>query len=641
MRAVVCNYRDVSRRRAAEEATQVAARRFRAVFEGARDGLVIADDQTHSVAANSVALALLGTTQDVLSRDGLASFAPALAGQPSAPGAGVARGATDAFQLCRSDGTMRDVELSAANILPGQHLSVLRDVTGRKAAERRGAEAQDRFAAIFANSPTAMFIYDCGSGHIVEANTEFERLTEHARRDSIGRSCSDLGLWAAVGAENVMLTSPDVVRARQARLVRRTGEPRDVLLSVERLDGREHRDRLRVALLTDVTEHNLLETQLRQSQKMEAIGQLAGGVAHDFNNLLTVILGYAAFLSNRPELPLDAVTDAREILKAGQTAASLTQRLLAFSRRTTFAPGIVDVNQLITGIHTLLARLIGDGIEMDMKLAANLRQIVADAPELEQILINLTVNARDAMPTGGRLLIETADVDLDAAFVALHRGAVVGPHVMIAVSDTGSGMNDAVKARAFEPFFTTKPSGKGTGLGLSSVYAAVKQGHGSISIDSEPGQGSTFHIYLPASEEPRGRVCAAEPATTRSGSEAILLVEDDESVRELVHEILSRQGYAVTAAAGPKEGLEILSGHGPLDLLLTDLTMPHMGGREFARLCQTQRADLRVLYMTGHAEPLAEDGELHPGLALIEKPFVGRALLERVRAVLDAPSASA
>jgi CheY-like chemotaxis protein len=278
---------------------------------------------------------------------------------------------------------------------------------------------------------------------------------------------------------------------------------------------------------------------------------------------------------------------------------------------------------------------------MEVVLAPTVTAVVADGPALQQALINLAVNARDAMPEGGRLRIETADVVLGADFVALHRGSEVGPHVMIAVSDTGTGMDEAVKAHAFEPFFTTKPRGKGTGLGLSSVYAAVKQSHGSISIDSAPGRGSTFRLYLPASTVAAPVAVDAEPETGPAGSEAILLVEDDDAVRELVQAVLSRKGYAVTAAANPKEGLEILAGHPRFDMLLTDVTMPGMDGREFAERCQAQRPDLRVLFMTGHVDVLVDDnGVLDPGLAVIQKPFAGPVLLARIRAILDAPSAA-
>jgi CheY-like chemotaxis protein len=329
-----------------------------------------------------------------------------------------------------------------------------------------------------------------------------------------------------------------------------------------------------------------------------------------------------------------------EIAKAGETAAALTKQLLTFSRRNIVEPRVIDVNALMTTTYALLARLIGDNIEMVVRLAPGLKGVVAEASQIEQCVMNLAVNARDAMPSGGRLVIETADVLLDAAFVALHAGSRVGQHVMIAVSDTGMGMDDAVKARAFEPFFTTKAHGKGTGLGLSTVYGALKQSHGFVVVESEPGRGSTFRIYLPATDEAAGWAAPAGTKDGRQGSEAILLVEDEEGVRELVQRVLRERGYTVTVAASSTEAVEILSrDSGAFDMLLTDLAMPGMGGREVARICHDRYRDVRVLYMSGNADALVRDGTLESGLALIQKPFAGPALLERVRAILDAPTA--
>jgi PAS domain S-box-containing protein len=639
--AVVCNYRDVSRRRSAENATRAAARQFRAVFEGALDGMVIAGDQRQYIAANRAALELLGTSEAVLVKDGVPSFAAAAVGQAPAIGATVNGKGGNGCQVRRSDGMLLEVECSGtANILPGQHLTILHDVTDRRAAERTVAQAQARFAAIFVNNPTAMFIYDAVDGRITDANLQFERLTEHPHDGTLGRSTDDLALWADGDTAAVLLLGADLVKGREARLICRSGSPRDVLVSVERLDAGLPGDQLRVALIADVTEQRVLETQLRESQKMEAVGQLAGGIAHDFNNILTVIIGYADVLLSRPELGEEAVREAREITKAGRAAADLTQQLLAFSRRSSVERGVIDANDVVAATHSMLARLIGDDIEMVVTLAPDLKGVVADAGLIQQCVMNLAVNARDAMPSGGRLSIETANVVLDEAFVAGHAGSSVGAHVRIAVSDTGGGMDDAVKAQAFEPFFTTKPTGKGTGLGLSTVYGALKQSHGFIDVESAPSHGSTFRMYLPAAATAAAKALDGQPIACPRASEAILLVEDETGVRELVQQVLRDQGYAVTAAAGSKEALEILgSSGGAIDLLLIDVNMPVMGGRELARLCQDRYPDARVLYMSGNPDALSTGGIMEPGLALIRKPFAGAALLERIRAVLDAPTA--
>ena len=637
--AVVCNYRDVSRRRRADDALYAASRKFRAVFEGARDAMVIADDHSNLIAANTAALTLLGTSRERLLKEGVPSFAPALvargewASEPAAPGH-----SGDVIEVRRADGTLRAVEVSATpDILPGQHLTILRDVTERRNAERRVAEAQDRFSAIFANNPTAMFIYDSADGRITEANAEFERLTECRRTDALGHSSVELGLWADGDAAQAMLLGPQSVHDQDARMVGRSGSPRDVLVSIERLEVLAQADASRVALISDVTAMHGLEGQLRQSQKMDAVGQLAGGIAHDFNNLLTIIVGYAHMLAARVELSPEALDDANEIAKAGVTATALTQQLLAFSRRKVVQRAVVDVNALVDSTHALLARLVGDAIEMVVTLEPDLPRVVADPTLVEQCIMNLVVNARDAMPSGGRLSLDTASVTLDAAFLALHPGSTAGRQVMIAVSDTGVGMDALVRAHAFEPFFTTKPAGKGTGLGLSTVYGAVKQSGGFIDVESEPGHGSTFRIYLPASEQ-AATVPAAAACTELRGSESILLVDDQEGIRAFVEQVLRKNGYAVTTATGSKHALELLEGdHDAIDLLLTDIHMPFMSGRELAGAWRRGHPGLRVVYMSGNPDAQTEDGVVEQGVALIRKPFAGPALLECIRSVLDAP----
>jgi PAS domain S-box-containing protein len=541
------------------------------------------------------------------------------------------------------DGTWRVLGCSTVGRLHqpavGAVVCNYRDVSRRRSAEDGARAAARQFSEIFGNSPTAMFIYDSVDGRITDANARFERLSEHTRQEILGRSSADLGLWAADSAA-LMLPGAELVQDQDARMVSRSGAQLDVSLSVERLDRRDRANPLRVAVITDVTEKHVLEAQHRHSQKMDAIGQLAGGVAHDFNNLLTIIVGYAEILAARADLSAGALRDVGEIAKAGETAATLTKQLLTFSRRSVIERGVIDVNALVTTTYGLLARLIGDDIEMVVRLAPSVQAVLADAAQIEQCVMNLAVNARDAMPSGGRLVIETADVELDAAFVRAHAGSREGKHVMIAVSDTGVGMDDAVRARAFEPFFTTKPHGKGTGLGLSTVYGALKQSHGFVVVESEPGQGSTFRIYLPATDEAVDVVPPASTGDERRRSEAILLVEDEEGVRELVQRVLRERGYVVTVAASSTEAVQILSGDGgPFDLLLTDLVMPVIGGREVARICHDRCRDVRVLYMSGNADGLVQDGALQPGLALIQKPFAGPALLDRVRAVLDAPLA--
>ncbi len=387
-----------------------------------------------------------------------------------------------------------------------------------------------------------------------------------------------------------------------------------------------------------VEELSQTQTQLLQSQKMEAIGRLAGGVAHDFNNLLTVILGRSAILLRRlrPEEPSHRDVDLIE--KTAGRAAGLTRQLLAFSRKQVLQPKVLDLNGVVANMIPMLQRLIGEDIQLATLLRGDLWRVRADAAQLEQIILNLTVNARDAMPSGGRLTIETRNVELDEAFVRLHPGARTGPHAMLAVSDTGMGMSQETQRQIFEPFFTTKEPGKGTGLGLSTVYGIVKQHEGYISVESEPGRGATFKIYLPQVEEP---IESAQPDTTLvgtpRGTETVLLVEDDEEVRDLAREILQGSGYNVLEADAPDKALLIAGQHtGPIHVLVTDLVMPVMGGRELADRLSPLRPAMKVLYLSGYTDDaLGHHGVLEPGKVLLQKPFAPDALVRKVREVLD------
>ena len=389
----------------------------------------------------------------------------------------------------------------------------------------------------------------------------------------------------------------------------------------------------------------LAETQgqLEQAQKMDAIGRLAGGVAHDFNNLLTVILGRTDILLH-PLKPEDPTRHGIELIQrtAGR-AADLTRQLLAFSRKQVLEPVILDLSAVTTDMKDMLGRLIGEDIALLTTPTPGLGRVKADRGQIEQVIMNLAVNARDAMPQGGRLILETASVDLDDEYVRRHVGARPGPHVMLAVSDTGTGIPHEIQAQIFEPFFTTKEQGKGTGLGLATVYGIVKQSGGYIEVDSEPGQGTTFRIYLPrldAEAAPVDR--SARPATAAGGTETILLVEDEEGVRELARDILRASGYTVLEARNGAEALPLCARHqGPLDMLLTDVVMPRMSGRELAERLAPLRPDLSVLYMSGYTDDaVIRHGVLGAGTAFLQKPFTPAALVLRVRETLDLAAAS-
>ncbi len=403
--------------------------------------------------------------------------------------------------------------------------------------------------------------------------------------------------------------------------------------------------RLYTVILRDITERQQaeaarlkLEAQLLQSQKMESIGRLAGGVAHDFNNLLTVIMGYSSLLYDQipPEDPL--LQNLEQIRSAGKRAEALTRQLLAFSRKQILAPTHLDLNSLVSNLRKMLERLIGEDITLVTTLQPELWPITADPGQIEQVIMNLVVNARDAMPTGGQLTIETRNIQLAENLAQFQLDAPGGPYVMLVVTDTGHGMDQLTQVHLFEPFFTTKEPGKGTGLGLATVYGIVKQSGGDISVYSQPGQGATFKILLPVNQAvPAKQVVPPVQPLARGGSETILLVEDDEMVNMLVQRALQNQGYTLLNARRGQEALTVAARHqGAIDLLLTDVVMPHMSGRELAERLKAQYPHLKVLFMSGYTDDtVVRHGLLAAEIEFLLKPFSPNLLASKVREVLD------
>jgi CheY-like chemotaxis protein len=370
---------------------------------------------------------------------------------------------------------------------------------------------------------------------------------------------------------------------------------------------------------------------------MEAVGRLAGGIAHDFNNLLTVMKGYSELMLDELDTADPLRTEVDEIKKAADRAAALTRQLLAFSRQQVLAPKILDLNSVVGNMDKLLRRLLGEDIDLFTVLEPGLARVKADPGQLEQVLMNLAVNARDAMPSGGKLTVETANVDLDENYTRDHASVKPGSYVMVAMTDTGTGMSDKVKSRIFEPFFTTKEIGKGTGLGLSTVYGIIKQSGGYIWVYSEVGIGSTFKVYLPAVDAPAEIPAATTQQPARRGSETVLLVEDEDGVRALMRQVLHKHGYNVLESRHGGEALLMCERHsGKIDVLLTDVVLEQMSGRELAERLIKVRPEMKVLYVSGYADDaIVHHGELNAGVAFLQKPFTTEALARKIRYVLD------
>ena len=505
-------------------------------------------------------------------------------------------------------------------------------------AEAALRASEERFRALVENSSDALLLIDA-QGRVTYLTPSSARHLGWTPEQMVGRSILDF----------LHPEDREMVAARVAASLRQPGKSIIEEIRFHHADGTWRImegvgvNRLAdpavagiVVNVRDISERRKLEEQLRQAQKMEAVGQLAGGVAHDFNNLLTAILGYCHLMLDEipEEDPLRL--DLLEIQAAGDRAASLTRQLLAFSRRQMLQPQVVDINTLVAQLEKLLRRLISEDVELVTVLAPDLRQVTVDPASVEQILVNLAVNARDAMPAGGRLTIETANVELDDTYAVTHVTMKPGPYVMVAVGDTGEGMDAATRVRVFEPFFTTKEQGTGSGLGLATVYGMVKQSGGYIWVYSEPGHGTMFKVYLPPIESP-SMAPAGSDAEGAHGSETVLLVEDEDAVRALAREVLRRYGYVVLEARHGVDALRVAERHpDEIHLLVTDVVMPHMSGRELAERLGTVRPKMKTLFMSGYTDHALMHEDRTPGGAFLQKPFTPGVFARQVRRTLDA-----
>ncbi len=566
--------------------------------------------------------------------------------------------------ICR-DGKAREIEpirivepparegLYAMHLVPVPDQSVavcFENISEARVAMTEAQRLSSNFESILEHVPAMVFVKEAQHLSFVRFNRAGEELLGIPREGLIGKSDHDffppeqaeffISKDREVLASRTVLDIPEEpidtpvgrrwLHTRKIPLLSEAGTPAYLVgISMDITERREAQLRTEKALAET-------EEQLRHSQKLEAIGRLAGGVAHDFNNLLSLVLSHSemALLELSHADPLR--TDLEQIRDAGLRAAELTRQLLAFSRQQVLQPRVIDLNVTLRGLERMLRRLLGEDIELALSTAADLRPVKADPTQVEQVVMNLVVNARDAMPTGGKLTIETANVELDEEYAAQHVGAVTGPYAMIAVSDNGTGMDRETLAKIFEPFFTTKEKGRGTGLGLSTVFGIVKQSGGTIWVYSEPGRGTTFKVYLPLTDEKPAERAPSAPAQAR-GRETVLLVEDDDRVRAVAVEILRRSGYRVFESRSPADAIELAEGlGGRLDLLVADVVMPEMGGRQLAEKVRALVPSARVLFMSGYTDDaVVRHGVLESDMEFLQKPITPESLARKVRDVLD------
>ncbi len=520
------------------------------------------------------------------------------------------------------------------------------DITEQKKAGEKLRQSEERFSKAFRTSPYAITITRARDGKLIEVNDAFYAISGYVRNEALGRSTVELNLWVDPenrnGVVSDLLVGKKVV-GREYRFRRKNGETMMGLLSAQAI--LLENETCILSSINDITDYKRaqqerarLEQQFHQIQKLESVGRLAGGIAHDLNNLLSPILGYGELLL------FDAGEDDRlreplkEILKAAGSARDLVRQLLAFGRKQTLELRSVDLNDLVGNFENLLRRTIREDVAIQTFLAESLPPVRGDVGQLEQVLLNLAVNAQDAMPEGGVLTIETALVELDENYAEKHQGCASGAYAMLMVSDTGCGIDAEIREKIFEPFFTTKEKNQGTGLGLATVYGIVKQHGGNIWVYSEPDMGATFKVYIPVSERsPEALECRSEARTNLRGTETVLLVEDNNQVRRLALAILGRMGYGVIDASSGKEALDLLESHqGPLHLLLTDVVMPGMNGKQLYEKVSEAYPQVKALYMSGYTDNvIARRGIIDEGVRFIQKPFSINALAAKVREALD------
>jgi PAS domain S-box-containing protein len=641
--------RDITERRAAQQALQASEARFRALIENSGDAIGLLSRETEVLYASPATSRILGYTPDELVGRRAMDLVhpedvPAIESELREIVDRPYQAANLRARIQHKDGTWRILEGTFTNLLHDPNIRAIvsnyRDVTDRVRAAEALLQSEKRFEAAFRSSPLPKGISTLAEGRCLDVNDAFLQMVGYKREEIVGRTAQEVNIWERTADREHMvrqLAETGRVSGLQTTFRTRTGEIREIELFARLVELDSVPCILGIS--RDVTEAKNLELQLQQAQKMEAVGQLAGGVAHDFNNLVMIINGCA-------ELIKDAVGDnpavlelAEQVLDAGRKAASLTKQLLAFSRRQPQDLKVFDLRDVVTRFCKILPRFVREDIEIKVSPHAEAGLVFADPGQIEQVIMNLVLNARDAMPGGGKLTVETNNLELSAdSFI--HHGVKVPPgrYVMLAIRDTGTGMDAEVRKHIFEPFFTTKEVGKGTGLGLATVYGIVKQNQGFVFVDSELGRGTTLKVYFPRRDGGKKSKQSA-PATkieTAAGSETILVVEDEKAVRSVVAQCLSSRGYTVLEAEHGAAGLQICRGHhGPIHVLLSDVVMPGMTGPEFVRAALGIHPEAQVIFMSGHSDRGVEAHGLKVKPAILRKPMELMELLKTVRSLLN------
>jgi len=627
--------RAVGEMRASQELLQ-------SVIEGMGDPVFVKDTDSRYLLINQATAQLFGVTRaGVVGRGAEAVFPPDVARFVQESDARVLREAVPmtfeetlptrngARRFLVSKAPRRDAHGAIIGLV-----GVARDITDLRQAD----ETIRRLSTAVGQSPAAVIITD-PTGRIVYVNRKFTDITGYSSDEVVGNNPRLLksGKTSVEQYRQLWSTIQSGATWRgEYQNRRKNGDLYWASATIAPVKDENGTITNFVAIQEDVTETRSLEAQLRQAQKMEAVGRLAGGVAHDFNNLLTVITSYSQLLLEDMAAADPRRADLQEIQRAAIAAAELTRQLLAFSRQQVLEPRVLNINDVLSAAGKMLQRLIGEDVALQLTLAPDLGNVKADPGQLEQVIMNLAVNARDAMPDGGKLTIETANMDLDASYTAQHAVVAPGSYVLITVTDTGSGMDEPTKARLFEPFFTTKELGKGTGLGLATVYGIVKQSNGYIWVYSEHGHGTSFKVYLPRVDDTTAANAEARPLFANGGTETILLAEDASGVRAAAQEILKRLGYTVLVATDGHAALQLSRARtDTIHLLVTDVIMPEMSGRQLADRLKEQRPGLKVLFVSGYTDDaIVRHGMLEPGIAFLQKPFTPQTLARKVREVL-------